>query len=168
MTKSRGIYNRLEVGDVIGGMLVVGRLARESRSKREGTILAECSYCGDVSVYFGDKLKRDGGRDSCGCHRSILRSRVHTTHGHTVPEWTKTYMVWAGAKSRSKERGIDFYEGWEEFESFLKDMGEKPDGQCLSRVDFEEGYNPDNVIWTTKEDMMRRVGKWLHESGRWI
>lgn len=47
-------------------------------------------------------------------------------------------------------RGIDVDPRWLDFELFLADMGDKPDGLTLERVDNDRGYWPDNCVWDTR------------------
>jgi hypothetical protein len=54
-------------------------------------------------------------------------------------------------------RGIAVCERWNTFENFLADVGEKPLGMTLDRIDNERGYAPDNFRWATpKEQALNR------------
>jgi hypothetical protein len=44
-------------------------------------------------------------------------------------------------------RGINVCDRWLVFENFLADMGERPDGKTLDRVDNNKGYEPGNCQW---------------------
>lgn len=73
------------------------------------------------------------------------------------------YRVWRGMLNRCYNprqagwnayggRGIWVCERWRQsFGAFLGDMGERPAGTSLERVDNDKGYEPGNVIWATLE-----------------
>ena len=52
-------------------------------------------------------------------------------------------------------RGIDIDPRWDEYTVFLADMGEKPPGFTLERVDNSRGYWPDNCVWATRQVQAR-------------
>ena len=46
-------------------------------------------------------------------------------------------------------RGIAVCESWHIFENFKRDMGPRPDGMCIDRIDNDKGYGKDNCEWVT-------------------
>ena len=46
-------------------------------------------------------------------------------------------------------RGITVCPDWQQFSGFLRDMGERPVGKTLDRVDNDQGYSRDNCRWST-------------------
>lgn len=87
-----------------------------------------------------------------------------TKHGHTGGgARTATYTSWQNMIARCtapsypsykqyKERGITICHRWRKFENFLADMGERPKGLTLDRIDNDGNYEPGNCRWATKQE----------------
>jgi hypothetical protein len=77
-----------------------------------------------------------------------------------------TYRTWGAMITRCTNpkvnnyadyggRGITVCERWRTFENFLADMGVRPQGRTIERLDNEKGYEPGNCAWTTPKDQAR-------------
>jgi hypothetical protein len=75
-----------------------------------------------------------------------------TTHGHSKPA-TPTYRSWRAMIDRCDRgayllRGIVVCDRWRHFENFLADMGERPDGCTLHRIEGgTTPYEQSNCEW---------------------
>jgi hypothetical protein len=54
-------------------------------------------------------------------------------------------------------RGITVCKRWLKFENFLEDMGKRPKGLELDRINNDRGYSPDNCYWRTKTEQMNNT-----------
>lgn len=64
-------------------------------------------------------------------------------------------------------RGITVCERWKTFENFLEDLGERPEGMSLDRIDPDGNYEPGNVRWGTRQEQTdnRRVSRVFEMNG---
>lgn len=96
-----------------------------------------------------------GTRASAGRHNEGVTVHGHGSDVESGRRATPTYASWAGAKNRCRNPRnpkyigdrVHFAERWDEFANFLEDMGEKPDGTRLKRIDPDRGYEPGNCEW---------------------
>jgi hypothetical protein len=90
---------------------------------------------------------------------SFLGLGKQPTHGQFG---APTYRSWASMIQRCTNerrpnfpyyggRGIKVCDRWREFAAFLEDMGERPDGMTLDRVNNDGDYEPANCRWTGKQ-----------------
>lgn len=122
--------------------------------------------CGN-SVELIDTRVRNGYVKSCGCLQrkasAINAAKLFTTHGLSK---TSTYRTWGDMRARCEivsassysyygGRGISVCERWKTYENFLEDMGEKPTGLSLDRVNNNGNYEPGNCRWATKSEQMK-------------
>lgn len=66
---------------------------------------------------------------------------------------TPTYKSWSemkyrcGNPKRSEYVNVSYCEEWEYFSNFFRDMGLRPKGTTLDRIDVHKGYSKDNCRW---------------------
>lgn len=81
-------------------------------------------------------------------------------HGYSR---TPTYSTWGQMLSRCRDpnatsyynyggRGITVCNRWHDFSNFLADMGEKPEGLSIDRIDVNGNYEPGNCRWATAKE----------------
>lgn len=90
------------------------------------------------------------------------------THGHrrTNRNRTATYLSWVAMKQRCLNphhesykdyggRGIEIDSRWMNFDEFIFDMGKRPHGKTLDRIDVNGNYCKENCRWATAKMQSR-------------
>lgn len=63
--------------------------------------------------------------------------------------------------SRYGGAGITVCAKWHDFDGFLEDMGERPEGLTLDRIDNAKGYFKENCQWASREQQQRNRNRTL-------
>ncbi len=155
------------------------------------TVLSYANYgrwnckceCGSETIVRTERL-HNGHTRSCGCLHRDSRFK----HGQSK---TKLHSVWISMRSRCNNlndqayhnyggRGIRCCERWNDFALFIQDMGERPEGLQLDRIDNNGPYSPENCRWALQKrnlnnkrtnrpvtlgDRTQNLAQWAEELG---
>lgn len=102
-----------------------------------------------------------GGTD--GTHEGLELMKQSKYPGHGGRDPSPTYNTWRGMIQRCtnpKHTHFNKYKGllceeWKDFNIFLMDMGERPEGMTLDRIDNSLGYYKANCRWASPEVQIR-------------
>lgn len=154
------------MGQVFGRLTVVGLERRSVRLH----VICNC-ICGKSSAPTWNNV-RAGRTRSCGC----LEKSSRIKHGFNN---TPTHNTWENMINRCGKgnaqnlktrtyQSIEVCERWRSFKDFLADMGPRPKGRSLDRIDNTKGYFPGNCRWATQRQQMqnRSVNRLLTYRGQ--
>lgn len=160
-------YQRVR-NDISGkrfGRLVALSPLPKSNKKRNIVWSCVCD-CGE-SISVSSSQLVSGKTKSCGCLQKESIIKESTKHGHSRSGCASpTYVSWSSMLTRCTNpkssnfkhyggRGILVCDRWKSFENFLADMGERPDGMSIDRIDVDGNYEPSNCKWSNQSEQAK-------------
>lgn len=126
--------------------------------------LCKCD-CGNEKIIRGYSLK-SGNTKSCGCLNIENSKKSNTKHNKYG---SREYITWKGMIQRCNNpkatryknwggKGITICKRWEKFENFYEDMGKRPEGMTLDRIDNDGNYELKNCKWATSTEQNNNKG----------
>lgn len=148
--------------DLVGKSFGKWEVLSRAPQKKVVYYLCKCA-CGVRREVLSVSL-RNGKSVSCGCSKN-QRTTVSIRRANP-----STYNSWAGMKQRCNDknhvefhryggRGITYNARWNDFDSFLSDMGPKPRGMSLDRIDNDLPYSKENCRWSSPEEQMSNTSR---------
>lgn len=133
-------------GEKYGKLTILAFLGRDKW--RNSRWLCKCECGNDIIVIRPNLIQRPD--INCGCSRTAKHGKIHTP----------AYNTWRNMLDRCRNenhhaykhyggRGISVCSEWYDFRNFYRDMGDRPEGLTLERINNDGNYELSNCKWAT-------------------
>ena len=158
-----------KIGQTINYWTIKSKITVVEDSQNYYKCICKCGKEKDVAV--GHIL--NGSSKSCGCAKKEKFGSLSKNKNHSL------YTTWLNMRDRCNNennksyknyggRGISVCSRWDDFRLFVEDMGDRPDGATLDRIDSNGNYEPSNCRWATMSEQAvnRRTTVWIERGGQ--
>lgn len=151
-----------EIGKKYGKRTILQFINRTDKGIAIFEVICDCGKKDKIEIC---RLRKGRLLQCCKCKKDNHKGKP-IRHGMTE---TPTYSTWLNMKQRCYNpkiesyhcyggRGIKICDRWiNSFDNFLIDMGEKPKGLTIDRIDVNGNYEPNNCHWITHKENMNNL-----------
>ena len=143
--------------NIIGMTFSSWEVLSEEKKDKYGHKFYTCKcLCGNIKLVRVDLFKNGKSSKCLSCSNKINA----TTHNLSR---SSVYRVWVSMRKRCNDknsdnynryggRGIKVCDRWLKFSNFHMDMGNRPDGKEIDRINVNGNYEPSNCRWVTRKE----------------
>lgn len=140
------------------GLLTVTRMTEKRNKSLE--ILWECLCDCGTTVLKSKTYLKNHPHPSCGCQEHLTKKSGYKSWATMIQRCynknTEEYKYYGG-------RGIKVCDKWlEGFYNFYLDMGDRPEGFTLDRIDVNGDYEKENCRWATIKEQSTNKRNTIH------
>mgnify|MGYP007087006502 CR=1 FL=1 len=158
------IYKGSPSYDLTGSNFGKWKVESYHGKSKNGALLWNCRCeCGTFKAIKGTTLRAG---ESLGCYCANLDNRSQT-HGMSR---TPTYASWTSMRRRCNDpkskdwkyyggRGISYDKRWNNILIFIEEMGLRPEGKTIDRIDSNKDYCKSNCKWSTPSEQVNNRNK---------